>query len=319
MMSDNTQPYILVFGISICDIFGFTHTAYKAYDSNPGRVKMSYGGVCRNIAENMARIGLNTKLISVLGDDEKGKGVLENARELGFDMSHSHIVPGGSTPTYVAILDEKGEMVAAVVDIAITDSLTEAFVDTKKEIIEGACYTVLEADQPKMVEYMVKRYQGKTNFILDPVSSKKAATVKHLLPYFHTIKPNRYEAEALCGFALDTPDAVREAGMYFRGLGVKNVYISLDKDGIYYNSDAGEGTICAKDIAVVNVTGAGDSFVAGIGYGYTHGLDIKETVRFAITMSTITIGHEATIHPDMSYDFVCEASQKMVWEEVCYR
>ena len=75
-MKNNQEAYNLVFGISIYDIFGFTNMNYRSHDSNPGRVKVSFGGVCRNIAENMARVGANTKFISVLGNDEKGKSIL---------------------------------------------------------------------------------------------------------------------------------------------------------------------------------------------------------------------------------------------------
>lgn len=317
-MINHTEPYVLVFGISICDIFGFTHQNYKAYDSNPGCVKMSYGGVCRNIAENMARIGTNTKFISILGDDEKGKGVMEQAKKYNFDMEDSMIVKGGSTPTYIAILDDKGEMVSAVVDIDIIHKLTSEFVDSKSHIIESSEYMIFDADNAEIVEHVVKKYKGKTRFILDPVSATKAEHVRHLLPYFHTIKPNRYEAQVLCGFELDSEEAVREAGAYFRSLGIENVFISLDADGIYYNSKKAEGITKVVDVSVVNVTGAGDSFVAGIGYSYMNGLTIQDTVKFAMTMSNITISHEETIHPNMDYNFVQDKLNYYKWEEKCF-
>ena len=60
------NDYLLVLGASIMDIFGFSTSNYRAYNSTPGKIKMSFGGVCRNIAENSARIGINTKFLSVL-------------------------------------------------------------------------------------------------------------------------------------------------------------------------------------------------------------------------------------------------------------
>ena len=65
-MNTGREPYILVLGASIIDIFGFSKTKYRSYNSTPGQVKMSFGGVCRNIAENMARVGVNVKFISIL-------------------------------------------------------------------------------------------------------------------------------------------------------------------------------------------------------------------------------------------------------------
>lgn len=317
-MINNKEPYVLVFGVSICDIFGFTDNKFRLHDSNPGYVKVSVGGVCRNIAENMSRLGMNTKFISVLGDDERGREILNQAKEMDFDMSHTLIVKGESTPTYLAILDETGEMVSAVVDLKITDHFTEEFIDSKAEIIKNAEYIVFDADNPAILDYIVKTYEGHSNFILDPVSAAKAKTVKHLLKYFHTVKPNRHEAEALCGFEVKTYEDVRRAGKFFLDQGITNVFISLDADGIYYTNGKEEGTIKAKDVSVINVTGAGDSFVAGIGYGYMNSLPIKETVRFAVAMSTITISHEKTIHPEMCYDLVQKYINELDWQEIEY-
>ncbi|MGL4344531.1 MAG: carbohydrate kinase family protein [Cellulosilyticaceae bacterium] len=314
-MTENKQPYVLVFGISICDIFGFTHDNYRVKDSNPGRVKMSYGGVCRNIAENMARVAIDTKFISVLGDDDKGRCLLEDARRMQLDMEHSLIVPGASTPTYIAILDEHGEMVSAVVDINITEHLTKEFVDSKAEVIKNAEYVFVDSDEPELMEYMVKEYGKYTRFVLDPVSAAKAENMKPFIQYFHTIKPNRYEAEVLCGFKLDSKEAVHRAGLYFRELGIEQVFISLDADGIYYHDGHEAGIIKASKVNVVNVTGAGDAFVAGIGYGYSHDLSVKDTVKFAITMSNITIAHEETIHPQMGEAYVSDILAQTIWCE----
>lgn len=317
-MISKHEPYVLVMGVSICDIFGFTNKSYKTHESNPGSIKVSFGGVCRNIAENMVRVGVNTKFISVLGDDERGKNMLEHAKKINLDMSESLILKGKNTPTYMAILDENGEMVSAVVDMETADSITEEFVDSKSEIIKNSTYTIIGADYPETVEYLVKNYKDKTDFILDPVSLTKAKALKHVLHYFHTIKPNRYEAEALCGFKIKNNDDVRKAGKYFIDLGIKNVFISLDADGIYYNNGEEEGVIKSEGVSVVNVTGAGDSLVAGIGYGYANKMNIKDTVKFAIAMSVITIAHEDTIHPEMGLELVEEYIKNIKWTENIY-
>lgn len=312
-MSSDKRPYVLVYGVSVYDIFGFAYQNYRMNDSNPGKVRVSFGGVCRNIAENLARMDVNTKFISIVGDDEKGKSILEHAKKMNLDMEDSLIVKGESTPTYMAILDEHGEMRSAIVDMKITDLVTEEFIDSKAEIIENAQYMVLDIDNPAIVEYILTKYEGKTRFILDPVSAAKVAKVKHLIGKFHTIKPNRNEAEVLCGFPIKTKEDIRKAGAYFRSLGVENVFISLDSEGMYYFDGTDEGIVQNAKVSVVNVTGAGDSCVAGICYGYMQNLSIEKTVEYAITMSAITISHEETIHPDMGHGIVDEYFEKNHW------
>lgn len=315
-MNDN-NPYILVLGASIVDIFGFCGRSYAQRDSIPGRIKISFGGVCRNIAENLARVGVNTQFISTLGDDENGKSILEHSRKLGYNMENSLFLEGESTPTYLAILNHQGEMESAVVDMENLNKMDEAFVDGKHEVFENAEYTIVDSDNPILLEYILKKYQGKSKFILDPVSAKKAKKIRHLVKYFHTIKPNRFETEALCGFKIETNDDLRKAGRFFIEQGVKNVFISLDADGIYYiTSEGEEGTLaCCEPIDVKNVTGAGDSFVAGIGYGYMNNLTIKDTLKYSVAMSIITITHEETINPKMSHELVEDLVNRTKWRE----
>lgn len=318
IMNKNNKPYALVFGISIYDIFGFSYATYRAYDSNPGKVKVSCGGVCRNIAENMSRVGIPTKFISILGDDQKGADILRQAAKVGLDMSDSLIIEGGSTPTYLAILDENGEMVSAVVDTKLANEFSHQALDERGDIIENAEYMFVAADNPPFLEYMLEKYHEKTKFVLDPVSAAKAVRVKHLLKYFHTVKPNRHEAEVLCGFELKTHEDARKAGAYLRSLGVQNVFISLDADGVYYNNGEEEGIIKASCIEILNVTGAGDAFVAGMGAGYMNNLPIKQLVKYAIAMSNITISTEATIHSQMSEQFVEDYLKEATWEEIVF-
>ncbi len=310
----NNKPYALVFGMSIYDIFGFSHSTFRSHDSNPGKVKVSCGGVCRNIAENMSLVGVNTQFISILGDDEKGNDILRRAEKVGLDMSNTLIVEGGSTPTYMAILDADGEMVAAVVDTKLANQFSKEELDNRHEIIENSEYMFIGADNPPFVEYLVTKYQGKTRFVLDPVSGTKASRVKHLLPYFHTVKPNRQEAEVLCGFEIKTNEDIKRAGEYLHSLGVEKVFISLDVEGVYFSDGKQQGVVRAAIDNVANVTGAGDAFVAGIGAGYMENKSTLDTVKYAISMSNITITHEETINPNISHEMVTEYMNSAEWE-----
>lgn len=309
----SNSPYVVVFGASVVDIFGFSTSKYRPYNSTPGRVKMSFGGVCRNIAENLARVQVNTRFISVIGDDEKGRSMIEHSVLHGYDMSDSLIIKGSGTPTYLAILNEMGEMVSAIADMKALDQMTTDFIDSKADIIKGAEYLFLDADSPDNLAYILKTFEGQTKFILDPVSAEKAISIKHLLPYFHTIKPNRYEAEVMSGIEIHTNEDLIKAGQYFLDLGVDRVFISLDCEGIFYIDAREAYKITAVDVNVCNVTGAGDSFVAGLGYGYMNDLDIVSTIKTAMSMSNIAIASEETINPELSPELVESCNDKTNW------
>lgn len=309
----NKDAYVVVFGASVVDIFGFSTAKYRPYNSTPGQVRMSFGGVCRNIAENLARVQVNTKFISVVGDDEKGRSMLEHSQLFGYDMSESLVLEKSGTPTYLAILNEMGEMVSGIVDMGALDELTFDFINSKDDIIRGSEYLFLDADSPENLEYILKRYKGDTKFVLDPVSAEKAISIKHLIHHFHTIKPNRYEAEVLSGIEINSDDDLMIAGQHFLELGIENVFISLDCEGIFFTNGKESYKVTAWDVNVCNVTGAGDSFVAGLGYGYINDLPVIETIKTAMAMSIIAIGSQETINPDLSIELIEEVIKKTEW------
>ena len=313
----NNEKYVLVFGASIVDIIGFTKKKYWSKDSIPGTIKVSLGGVCRNIAENLGRVGVNTEFITTVGTDNNGRSIIDNAKKIGYKIDNSLILENMSTATYMAILNEHGEMESAIVDMDSLDAMDKAFIDCKREVFENAEYTIVGADNPEQLEYILKEYSHKSKFILDPVSASKAEKINHLVKYFHTVKPNRLEAAALCGFKIETNEDLSKAGRYLIDKGVENVFISLDADGIYYLTKSGEEGMlaCCDEVDVKNVTGAGDSFVAGLGYGYMNNLSIIETLKYAIAMSIITISHEDTINPNMNYGCVKEYIETIKWSK----
>ncbi len=316
MVFDINKPYVLVFGASIVDITGFCSVEYIPFNSNPGRVRISYGGVCRNIAENLSRVGINTKFISIVGDDETGRGMLDYAQRIGYCMADSLVLKKNGTPTYMVILNDEGEMISAVVDMKGIEEADTTFVDSKATHFENAAYTFVDADNPELLAHMLAKYGEKTKFILDPVSAAKAANVKHLIGKFYAIKPNIHEAEILVGHGINGDDDLIRASFELHRKGVKHLYISLGAEGIFYSDGETMGRVKACDVKAVNVTGAGDAFVAGIGYGYMNSLSFSEMVKYAVAMSVVAVTHAETISPEMCLDCVSTHLDDIIWEEV---
>jgi len=91
---------VTVFGAANTDLVGFPETGLVFSDSNKGRIKMLPGGVGRNIAENLSRLGQNVSLVSVLGDDVFKDFLLRQAAEARIDMSEAVVLEGQSSAPY---------------------------------------------------------------------------------------------------------------------------------------------------------------------------------------------------------------------------
>lgn len=298
----NEQPYCTVIGGANMDIQCFPKKELIYHDSNPGNVKFSLGGVGRNIAENMTRMGIRTKLLTVLGDDLYSKGIVDNAKEIGIEIEDSLFLERTACSTYFSVLDHLGDLEIAINSMDIYDSIDENFIKRKEKIITSSRVIIVDTNIPKdVIEYLLKNCKN-CLFFLDPVSVTKAEKVKDLLGYFHTIKPNILEAEKLSGIKIDNDEDLNTASKYFLNQGVKRVFISLGSKGVFYDDGYKQGIIRNKDVKVVNVTGAGDAFMAGLVYGFINDFDIKETTVFAQAASILTISHENTINPNMSLE-----------------
>lgn len=299
-------PYVCIIGGANIDIQGFPKDSLILKDSNPGQVKLSLGGVGRNIAENLVKLGIETKLVSVIGGDLYGSKILEEAKQVGLDMEHTLILRDQRTSTYLSVLDEQGDMLAAIADMEIANRLTVDYIKEKRHVIENAQICIIDTNIPKeVIEFIVSNYKQTTYFI-DTVSTTKASKVKDIIGAFHTIKPNHLEAEILTGIKIQGMKDVKKAAERFLEKGVKQVFITMGSKGVYYyNGIVGEH-IKASEVKVVNTTGAGDAFTAALAYGYLKDLEIETTAKMAVAAAILALSHVDTINPTMSIDKINE-------------
>ena len=143
-----TAPYAVVIGGVNMDIGGTSNQKLRDADSNPGKVRMSLGGVGRNIAHNMSLLGVDTRMLTAFGDDLYAQKIAASCGELGIDISRSLQVPGGATSTYLFIADENGDMAVAVSDMDIYEHLTPAFVASRAPLLNNAQVVVMDTNIP---------------------------------------------------------------------------------------------------------------------------------------------------------------------------
>lgn len=296
------MKYVVIIGGANVDIQGFPKDDLIFHDSNIGNVKMSFGGVGRNISENLVRLGIDTKFITVLGDDIYGKEIIKNSKEIGIDMKDSLILSDKDTSSYISILDKKGDMKLAISSMDIYNYMDIEFINEKKDLINKANLCIIDTNIPKeIIEYLLKNFKD-INFFLDTVSTVKTRKVKELIGYFHTIKPNRLEAEILTDMKINNIKDLRIAANLLHDKGVKRVFITLGEKGVFYSDGIAMKHIKSPFVEIINATGAGDAFVAALAYGYINNINIEEVAKLAMFASIIAISHENTINPNISIE-----------------
>ena len=295
-----TAPYAVVVGGVNLDIGGTPFAPLVGQDSNPGRVRTSLGGVGRNIAHNMALLGLDVRLITALGDDLNAQKITTSCIELGIDLAPSLQVPGGTTSTYLFLTDEKGDMALAVSDMEIYDHLTPRYLSTKGQLLNNARLVVCDTNIPaETLQWIAENCRAPV--FVDPVSTAKAGKVKPVLGRLHTLKPNRIEAELLSGVAITDDKSLSAAADALLATGLHRVFISLGGEGVYAADHlGGRVKVPCGPARMVNTTGCGDAFMAALAWGWLEGLGLEEAARAGLAASAIAMEGAETINPEMS-------------------
>ena len=287
---------VTVVGGANTDICGRPERALVRHDSAPGRVSVRHGGVGRNIACDLARLGVRTRFVTALGDDSFGVSVAEGCRGCGVDMSLARIIPGARSSVYLYLSDEKGEMDAAVSDMEVTASLTPGFLRGLLGEIDASDAVVLDGNLPEeTIAFLCEHLRAP--IVADPVSTAKAPRFIPVLGRLAAIKPNLLEARALTGkeSAADCAAALLEAG-------VGSVFISLGAEGLLAASGEERVLLPCEKTQTVSATGAGDAATAAIVWAMVQGLGPAAAARAAVLAGALTAASEEASSPLLRAD-----------------
>lgn len=292
--------YIAGIGGANMDIHGKGDRGLVMRDSNPGTLHASLGGVCRNICENLVRLGGKVKLVTVVGDDVNGNSIVKGCEEIGIDMSHTRVLPGERSSSYVSLLDEHGDMLLAMSDMHIIKRLDAAFIDDAAEVLSNADIVVCDGNlSVDALEHLTEVCLAP--LYLDPVSTAWAKEVAPFIGFFDTVKPNRMELAALTDMPVDTTSQVVAACDALLRKGVRRVFVSLGAEGMLYRGREGTIQRVARPYPdMINATGAGDASMAGIVWASRQGMTADEIVCVGMAAGMIAIASPDTISGEMT-------------------
>jgi pseudouridine kinase len=302
-MIEAKRPQVVVIGGANMDIKCRIVGKVAMASSNPGTAALTPGGVGRNIAENLARLGVATSLISVVGRDRLGEQLMQETADAGVDVCGVMRAPG-PTGLYGATLDRRGELIVAVAAMPILERLTPRRLQRHRRRIAAADLIVADSNLPAAtLDWLMDvAAADDVRLAIEAVSVPKGGKLRSLLrrhrPLF-ALFCNRDEARALTGRA-----ATRAAARALHDKGVRHVGIGLGRQGMLVLS-AAEGRMRAVRVpaipaAIVDVTGAGDAAVAGTLFGLLRGEPLPTAARYGQAAAALTVGCDRAVDPRLS-------------------
>lgn len=296
---------VIVIGASSLDVKGRALGPLVTGTSNQGLIRSSSGGVGRNIAENLARLGVPTILLSAVGADGTGRRLMAQTTESGVDVQHVLVDPEGRTGSYLAVLDHQGNVYVSIDDMGILSRITPRYIYNRRRLFRDAAMVVVDANlSPETLRTTFRlARQYRLPVCADPTSAHLASRLRPYLDQLYMVTPNVAEAEALLGRGpIEGRDGAIAAAKELVSAGVGIAVITLAEMGVCYATLNESGHVPALDIEIVDLTGAGDALSAAIILGLLEEMPVGEAIRLGVSAAALTLQSRETVCHDLSLE-----------------
>jgi pseudouridine kinase len=300
----NDEPDVVVVGAACLDVKARAQGELIAGTSNPGAVRISVGGGARNVAENMARLGLRTALLSAVCQDDFGRTIVRQTERAGVNTDHVLITCEQHSAAYIALLNTHGHLLVGVDDMAAMTALTPEFIDNHAELLSSARMVLMDASVPLEAGEALLRIcqQAQVPVALEPVAYLPAQRYRPLVGAFFLVTPNAVEAQALTGLPVANVAQGIIAAKHLIAAGVQVAIITMADSGLVYATPDLSGHVPAIEVEVVDQTGAGDALTAAVVYALLNDIPLDEAVRLGVSAATLTLDSTETVRQDLSLE-----------------
>ena len=276
---------VTVIGGANVDITAAPFSKFVPGDSNPGSVRLSLGGVARNIAHNLVLLGDQVQFMTLFSSGDFGRMTAADCERIGMDIRLCSTALSDSNSCFVSLNDADGEMIGGVADMSAVEGITPAWLEERMKAVNASDAVVADANiSTEALVYLIRNVS--VPLFLDAVSGAKAIRLRDAILLsgrhgVHAVKCNRIEAEVLAGIK-----------------GIQRQYISLGADGVRVVGDGSVRDFPALPGKVVNVTGGGDALFAGIIHAGPSA-SVEEAASFGLRCAKCAVECADAVHPDL--------------------
>ena len=292
------SDYVTVIGGVNMDISAALTAPFVPADSVPGQVTLACGGVARNIAHNLRLMGHEVKFVSVFGGETFGEMCWRECRAIGLDLTLSERCEGMRNGLYLCVNDQTGDMIAAVADTDIISHITPAFLAARINDINNSDLVIADTNiSTEALQYLIDHCTAPV--IIDTVSTAKAPRIIKALQqsqrqHLHALKLNLIEAQTVTHC-----DTAKAAADHLTTMGIHQVYITLGSDGVYCSDGIHHNHYKAIPTRVINTTGAGDAFIAGVAHAQMQLEPFPSCAQTGLQAAHATLLSLQTVNPDI--------------------
>ena len=298
---------IAVIGPVFVDVKGYPLGAFNPAGRNMGRVETVHGGVSRNVAEDLANLGLAPLFVSLADEGGSGDDVLKRLESRGVDTRFVRRVSDGMG-LWLAVFDDRGNVAASISKRPDFTPVLDTLEESGDEIFRDCDSIALEIDADERVISTVFRYAEKYGKDVYAVVSNMSIAAERI-EYIRKVRClicNQEEAGLLFSenYLNATPgDIIKDLKVMLRSSGIPAMIVTMGAQGAVYASQSGECGYCrAEDVKAVDTAGAGDAFFAGAAAGLTYGKNLSEACAIGTRVAASVITSVENVCPVLSME-----------------
>ena len=296
----------LILGAAGMDVVGRLEADLQPATSNPARIRRSYGGVARNVAENLARLGQSVHLITVVGEDASGEEILGYTAKAGVDVST--VLRSKKYPTgyYMGVVNRAGQLQFAVDDMRLLEEITPNYLKEQEELFKSASMVFVDANLPvktlRTASSLAKR--AKIPICADTAAFTLAERLMKFLPNYYLLTANSKEAGVLTGLSFEASDSetAMEAARSLVNQGVRIALVTLAEYGVVYATSETTGHISAIRTRISDPTGAGDAMTGAVLFALLNNIELDDAIRLGVSAASLTLRHPGSVYPNLSLE-----------------
>ncbi len=287
---------VVLIGASTIDFIAKSKDRFILKNKNPGEIKISFGGVMRNVSYSLGLLKNKITFFTTLGNDLYG---INNKEELE-NNNVSVIFPSTNknSAIYLCLNDNDNDMICGLTDNSIFSDLTLDFILTNRNYIDNCDYLVIDGNLDESIIKNIFNIFNNKKIIVEAVSSTKVIKFINYLSKIYLLKCNAYEAKAILN-----NDSLKDFEILdeFNKRGIKNVVVTQGSDDILYlDNGINKRKEIEKQKNIVNTTGCGDALFAGLLHSLINEKSLDEGIKTGIKLANLTLYSESAVSKEIA-------------------
>jgi pseudouridine kinase len=310
------MPPLLAIGSAALDIKARLTRAPLPTTDVPGRITLQPGGVARNIAENLARLGVPIVFAGMMGDDVQARALIDLSRAAGLsvrslprsapapdDLVRLRLSADLPTATLNIVLGPDGRQIAGAFSGDILDALQPSDLAQLQEMMADAPAIICDGGLPAdVLLHLRELLPDEAFFYCNPGSVALVPRLIPLLDRLDMLTCNHLEAQTLTQTKVDSPAKLISSALILVKQGVRRAVVTFGARGLAYADEERSLYQPARPVRLVDATGAGDALAAAMIEALLRDEPIGVCLQRGLAAAALTCESEDTVAPSMSVD-----------------